>query len=389
MRQKFIVIISVLLLSGIFNVACQQESVTSDSSITVGNIRNTDKTNKVVFLDGKYYYYDAGQSAIICHSSEEETIVVENVMVDEITGNSGNLFFTRDESLYQYCLDEERLIEAKVVSGDWIEDLYANEEYVFVKGDTSIYVFSAQNILDKVDFLTEMSSEILMDEYCIKDLDENFVMTGLLQDMDVKELDNKTVLQNEFGMEFTAAAGNRVFGEAIYLGVYDDSLIQLWEYLNIYKEDDVYSFMNGNITYENAAADYAIESSVIQDDMLIIVASNYGIGNGDFPVSSGILAEHKGDNLWYVNLEQESTWKIQYFQKGKIVWYADKDKYIVFDAGEIITYDAATQEELGRCEADWFEDGGYQYEIVLCHDNWFVFCDNSLIDIIPMDTYLN
>ena len=114
--------------------------------------------------------------------------------------------------------------------------------------------------------------------------------------------------------------------------------------------------------------------------MAVIVSSNYK--SNDLTLESGPLRDHKTDNIWYVDLKSNETWKNYRFGKGEIVLYADSEKYVLFKDCEMITYDAKTQNEISRKEALWYEKNcQHSYEIVLCNNHLFVFSEEGLVGI--------
>lgn len=384
-----------VVLFAVMLIGCGAQSPTSNCAIALGNIINTDTTSKVVFTKGNYYYYDSESEGIMCYTEAGESEkIIETDEIYLMAGNDNSLFFADMEVLYQYQFEDGSLIQTSVIGGDWIEQIYANDEYLFVMGGEHVYLYSAKNILETIEFPAEFGSLEPIWIMCVSEFEDELIIDEKLQSVETEQKDNKIIFtpKNEFNevmfMLINSETGNKIIGTEDYIGVYDDSLLMLCGDLNLYTKDGIKTYSNGTITYEIATANCDLECSTIKDNVLIMVGSSYG--KGDFPTNMGTLAEHEMDNVWYVDLEKQSTWKSYTFDKAEIVWYADLDKYILFNNGTMTTYDTETQEELFTNEAEWFdEESGYQYEVVLCHDKWFIFNEMQLVDVVAMEEYLN
>ena len=384
----------------------------SDAEISVNNIQNTEQSPKVIWIEPNYYFYDAEEQGIVSYSeSGEKEKVLGTTDIIGLTGNKESLFYIDGKNLYQYSFKDKTVKNVYLSSTiNYDMEICVGEHNLYLYGDGFLKIFSANNIQEKVNISINKNDMEQIMTFCengivfeifapVKEKEHLILCLNYPEQLrkgafHIKETDTYTSIYSSNG-ELNISAmlveddtGYKMIGDTSLCGRVNNQIVRFEEGIDIYYDLGVQEIENNEVTYGSFGADYAIKNIAIDENMVIGSAASYQ--NSSLTLEDGPLSEHESDNIWYVDLEQKSSWKNYCFDKGEIVWYADKEKYILFHEGEMITYDAETQEEICRKTAEWFDaDDSNLYEVVLCRNKWFVFKDNTMIDVISMEQYLN
>lgn len=356
---------------------------------------------KTFYCNGTYYIYSKEKKAV-CEYRTQKKVVSMPREPEWMTASEEYVYCSADNVLYQYNYDSELIASRTLLNNEHIFKLYAEDENVYcsICSDNSsimdlvdiVYIFNANDIskagnigninlkLEKLPNSSD-SDEKLMDEYWIQQLKKGWIVaTG---DPDMIKID----YQKDAVKIYTQDNAEGFF--EIVSAVSKESVSERYKVLCM-EEDELCTMpeeracvisRNGEIhIIEGKGAEWCYSDSVVDGRYLVVLLEKYFGGDGR-PKPEGAVGDYFGSQLLCINLDTCELERSILAEEQVI--YMDKDRYATLKDGVIKFYRIKDNVLVKSKEIEGYETGKF-YQVEICHEKLFFFCDEELLDVVDV-----
>ncbi len=413
MKKKIVICLAIILFLGfcqimlipakrnIFDYAIRYAKGEYDTYIYVADKGKNRQWMKTFYCKGTYYIYSTEKKAIYEYHSQKKILSMPQEP-EWMTASEEYIYYSVDHVLYQYDYEGALIASRRFLNNEHIFKLYAEDENVYcsIWSDDSpvmglidiVYIFDAKDIskagnIGNIDLKLEKisntngSNEELMDECWIQRLKMGWIVAirnpNMIQ-IDYRKDAVKIYTQDSaegFFEIVSAVSRENVSKRYEVLCMEEDKLCTLPE------ERACVINRNGQINIiEGKGEEWCYSDSVVDDRYLIVLLEKYFGGDGRLK-PEGSAGDYFGSQILSINLDTcELEWNA--LSEEQVV-YMDKDRYATLKDGVIKFYRMKDNVLVRTKEIAEYETGK-SYQVEICHDKLFVFCDKELLDVVDV-----
>lgn len=399
MKQKFLKIVCVIVLIMICILLFRDRT-----EIVVTSFVSEQNTEHTAFMNGKYYYYDKSENGIIC---EDKTVKRVFCLSDEpvsMSVNSKYIYILTDDSICQYNLNGEMIAELQ--AKHW-EDIYASETYLYGNEVECIRILPADNI----------SEPIVLDEDCLEfhkiaeyvekegesfrnifygywDMGNEWVVVKSYPESKyiypiIEQYENGYKVYEEASL-ISKKTGNPLLKFANNLIYCDERSIvegEIWGDGNVYLHKVIDGYRVDYVEEIDIEVPYGKGTILVDDDVLCISGSKFGgmyLPIGSYSLeANGPVYQHKGEEIWYIDIQKEEVIYNYNFLKGHKVIYVDCEKYVVYNDKRVEICNAKSGRVLNTLKLDSIKRGE-RYLVELCGERLFFYHEGEPVESVDL-----
>ncbi|MGN1166602.1 MAG: hypothetical protein ACI4S2_09295 [Lachnospiraceae bacterium] len=375
-----------------------------DTNITVSESADSNCGIQTAYCDGKYYYYDKKKKGI-CEYNTDRLVVPLQEPPRGIAASEKYIYYTTDSGIYQSSYQGKEISDFQFPEWTGAEEINLNGSSLYCKCDENrnnsgltdvVYIFDAENLSKKYNIgeIDKDWKQILTFEQAVK---------AGMNEMYIKKIGNDWLVAK--GKADKIQLSDDVSAIKIYTEDINEGDFEILSGRDgkamFHTQEDIMAIMNGSMyisEYLGSAVRLTGEKSwkrygerldthlrrsrmKMDENVWLVLFEEYASFSLESS-SEGSVGQYLNAELLYVDLKSDKVLENIPIKTGQVI-YMDKEQYATFKNGTLEFYRVTDGEKIKEHKVKEYQLRK-DYNVELCYDKLFFFCEDELIDVIEI-----